>query len=45
MSILRESLGIDSDSVIRALERAGLLEADCGSLKDGQGEGVGGQRE
>ncbi len=45
VSILRESLGIDSDSVIRALERAGLLEADCGSLKDGQGEGVGGQRE
>lgn len=45
VSILRESLGIDSDSVIRALERAGLLEADCGSQKDGQGEGVGGQRE
>ncbi len=45
VSILRESLGIDSDSVIRALERAGLLEADCGSLKNGQGEGVGGQRE
>lgn len=45
VSILRESLGIDSDSVIRALERAGLLEADCGSIKDGQGEGVGGQRE
>lgn len=45
VSILRESLGIDSDSVIRALERAGFLEADYGPKKDGQGEGVGGQRE